>query len=288
MVTYLSNLVHYLVRHQSTILSSCISKGLILMAVPEGFKTVTCYLPPELAFELKAYCFEHEITRNNKQGELSPSWGTGIVEALKLFFSSEPVPSPLPNSGLDQRMVEDLVKDYLSSLLPSPLPNGLPSEEKLKELIQESVTNLLPSLLSSHVLTQDSPVLKELDNRLSQLEANHHQLDREDNRQVTLISSEGEFLPPDPLRSSDPPSAPLEHNDLNPIDSDTTEAISENAETQRFTDKQVQAILKQKYNIRTTPQTVSKWRLRESQPRGRNQIVFDHFKPDGDRWIRLE
>ncbi len=38
------------------------------MAVPEGFKTVTCYLPPEIAEQLFAYCFEHEITRNNKRG----------------------------------------------------------------------------------------------------------------------------------------------------------------------------------------------------------------------------
>ncbi|MDJ0730529.1 MAG: hypothetical protein QNJ33_11120 [Crocosphaera sp.] len=258
------------------------------MAVPPDYKTVTCYLPPEIAEKLSDYCFQHEITRKNKQGELSPSWGTGIVEALKLFFSSDNVPSPLPDTGLDKRMVEALVKDYLNSLLPSQSPNNVPSEEMLKELIQESVNNLLPSLLSSHVLTEDSPVLKELDNRLSQLETNQNQFDREDDRQVTLISSEGkEIITPETLPSSDPSSAPSEHNDLNSIDSDTTEAISKNGETQRFTDKEVRLILKQKYNIRTTPQTVSKWRLRESQPRGRNQIIFDLFKPDGDRWIRL-
>ena len=234
------------------------SQILIFMAVPEGFKTVTCYLPPELAEQLEAYCIKHEITRKNKQGELSPSWGTGIVEALKLFFSSDNVPSPLPDTGLDKRMVEELVKDSLSSMLPS------------------------------NVLTQDSPVLKELDNRVSQLEANYHQLDREDNREVTLISNEGEeIITPDLEPSSNPPSVPSEQNDLNPIDSDTTEAISDSEETQRYTDKEVRLILKQKYNIRTTPQTVNKWRLRESQPRGRNQIVFDHFKPDRDRWIRL-
>ena len=258
------------------------------MAVPPNYKTVTCYLPPEIAQQLESYCFKHEITRKNKQGELSPSWGTGIVEALKLFFSSDNLPSPLPDSGLDKRMVEALVKDSLDSILPSNLPNNVPSEEMLKELIQESVNNLLPSIVSSHVLTEDSPVLKELDNRLSQLETNQNQFDREDDRQVTLISSEGkEIITPETLPSLDPSSAPSEHNDLNSIDSDTTEAISENAETQRFTDKEVRLILKQKYNIRTTTQTVSKWRLRESQPRGRNQIVFDHFKPDGDRWIRL-
>ena len=258
------------------------------MAVPPGFKTVTCYLPPEIAEQLEAYCFKHEITRKNKQGELSPSWGTGIVEALKLFFSSDTVPSPLPNTRLDKRMVEDIVKDSLKSSLPSQLPNNAPSEEKLKELIQESVTNLLPGLISSNVLAENSPIFKELNNRLSQLEANHNQLDKEDNREVTLISNEGKkIIPPETLPSSDPPSAPSEHNDLNPIDSDTTEAISDNEETERFTDKEVQAILKQEYNIKTTPQTVNKWRLRESQPRGRNQSIFDLFKPDGDGWIRL-
>ena len=212
------------------------------MAVPPNYKTVTCYLPPEIAEQLKAYCFEHEITRNNKQGELSPSWGTGIVEALKLFFSSDPVPSPLPDTGLDPRMVEELVKDSLNSLLPSNVSNQLPSEEKLKELLQESVTNLLPSLLSSYVLTQDSPILKELDNRLSQLETNQNQLDREDH--------------------------------LKPIDGETTEAMSDSGQPQRLSDKEVQTILKQKYNIISTPQTLSKWRLQESKPRGRNQIIF--------------
>ncbi|MEL4894501.1 hypothetical protein [Crocosphaera sp. Alani8] len=260
------------------------------MAVPKGYKTVTCYLPPEIAEQLKAYCFKHEITRNNKQGELSPSWGTGIVEALKLFFSSDTVPSPLASNGLDRRMVEDIVKDSLNSILPSQLPNNAPSEDKLKELIQESVTNLFPSLLSSHVLTQDSPVLKELDNRLSQLEANQNQLDLEDDPVIVrnLTDYGVEVQQSDSLRSSDSPSAPSEQNNLNPIDKENTETISESEETQRLTDKEIQGILKQKYNIKTTPQTLSKWRLQESKPRGRNQIIFDLFKPDGDRWISLQ
>ena len=153
-------------------------------------------------------------------------------------------------------MVEDLVKDSLNSILPGKLPDNVPSEDRLKELIQESITNLLPSLLSSHVVVQDSPVLKELDSRLSQLEANQNQFDRED--------------------------------DLKPIDGETTEAISDSGQTQRYTDKEVQAILKQKYNIISTPQTLSKWRLQEIKPRGRNQIIFDLFKPDADGWIRLQ
>ena len=190
------------------------------MAVPDSYKTITCYLPPEIAEQLEAYCFEHEITRNNKQGQLSPSWGTGIVEALKLFFSSDTLPSPLPNNVLEKKMVEELVKDSLNSLLPSQLSNNVPSEEKLKELIEESVTNLLPSLLSSHVLTTDSPIVKELNSRLSQLEATRKEPSSKDNHEVTKNSSD----------------------DVGEI----TEQISETGETQRFTDKEVQIILKQK------------------------------------------
>ena len=231
------------------------------MAVPENYKTVTCYLPPEIAEQLKAYCFEHEITRNNKRGQLSPSWGTGIVEALKLFFSSDNLPSPLPDNVLEKKMVEQLVKDSFDSLLPGLLPDTIPSEEKLKELIEESVTNLLPSLLSSHVLTTDSPIVKELNSRLSQLEGSRNEPYSKYNHEVIPSSTD----------------------DVGEI----TEQIFETGETKRFTDKEVQIILKQKYNIRTTPQTLSKWRLKETQPRGRNRIIFDLFKPDGDLWQPL-
>ncbi len=231
------------------------------MAVPENYKTVTCYLPPEIAEQLKAYCFEHEITRNNKRGQLSPSWGTGIVEALKLFFSSDNLPSPLPDNVLEKKMVEQLVKDSFDSLLPGILPDTIPSEEKLKELIEESVTNLLPSLLSSHVLTTDSPIVKELNSRLSQLEGSRNEPYSKYNHEVIPSSTD----------------------DVGEI----TEQIFETGETKRFTDKEVHIILKQKYNIITTPQTLSKWRLKETQPRGRNRIIFDLFKPDGDLWQPL-
>ena len=158
-------------------------------------------------------------------------------------------------------MVEQLVKDSFDSLLPGILPDTIPSEEKLKELIEESVTNLLPSLLSSHVLTTDSPIVKELNSRLSQLEGSRNEPYSKYNHEVIPSSTD----------------------DVGEI----TEQIFETGETKRFTDKEVQIILKQKYNIRTTPQTLSKWRLKETQPRGRNRIIFDLFKPDGDLWQPL-
>lgn len=189
-------------------------------------------------------------------------------------------------------MVEDLVKDSLSRLLPSQLPNHVPSEEKLKELIQESVTNLLPSLLSSQVLTDDSPILKGLDNRVSQLEANQNQLNQEDNREVTLISSEGEeIIAPESLPSSANPEVPSEpKNDEKPIDGEkeATEGLSESGKISRFTDPEVQGILLREGILKTSTQNLKKWRKGVTTPRGLNKKIFDHFKPDGDRWTRLK
>ena len=69
------------------------------------------------------------------------------------MFSSDDVPSILPNTVLETKMVEVLVKDSPSNLLPSQVFYNVPSEKPLRELIQKSVTNLLPS----PVLTPDSP-----------------------------------------------------------------------------------------------------------------------------------
>ena len=86
-------------------------------------KAVTCYLPSELEESLTRYCTEYEITRKDKSGKIKPSLGTGIVEILKVFFSGETVPSPLP-SGL------------------STLPSSVVTEEKLQQELQQAIASL--------------------------------------------------------------------------------------------------------------------------------------------------
>jgi hypothetical protein len=110
-------------------------------------------------------------------------------------------------------------------------------------------------------------------------------------REVTLISNEGEeIITPSTLpsdHSDEAPSSPDNYQNLIEGKEDDLNDDSDNGETQQFTDREIQGILKQKYNIRTTPQTVNKWRLRETNPRGRNKIIFDLFKPDSDGWIPI-
>ncbi len=121
------------------------------MAVPEGYKTVTCYLPPDIKAKLDQYCLDHEITRKDKEGNTNPSWGTGIVEVLKVFFSSDTIPSPLPDSGLSKEMVQGLVKDSLNSLLPNSVPSPLPTQEMIDSMVQESLTRILPSQIPREI-----------------------------------------------------------------------------------------------------------------------------------------
>jgi hypothetical protein len=150
------------------------------MAVPEGYKTITCYLPPDIAKRLEGYCLENQITRKDKQGELQASWGTGVVEILKVFFNSDTLPSPLldtlPNDGLSKGevkdLVEDLVKDSLGSLLPNTLlGNGLSKgevEDLVKDLVKDSLGSLVSSALPSDGLSEER--LKKLEATIAQLQ----------------------------------------------------------------------------------------------------------------------
>ena len=139
------------------------------------------------------------------------------------------VSSPLPS----EEKLEELIQESITNLLPSLLPNKLPPEEKLKELIEESVTNNLASnvpspdnsngltqesiktmleeslenysssILPGIVLTENSPVLKQLDSRLSQLESSINQPLAEDFDEAVVISNEDPKNPHDTLPSLD-------------------------------------------------------------------------------------
>ena len=233
-----------------------------------------------------------------------------ITKGLGLDGVSQSVQQSVNQVDVEQ-LVQQTVRQELEKTVNQNDIQNVKQEllESVKQFVQQSV-NQSPQSLEKAI--SDHPTIQEMQAHIMKLDSyldgltratkelfeakavsdpipdDVQQKDQNRTSEVTLISNEGEeIITPESLPSSDPPSAPSEQNDLNPIDGETTEAISDNEETQRFTDKEVQAILKQKYNIRTTPQTISKWRLRESQPRGRNQIVFDLFKPDEDRWIRL-
>jgi hypothetical protein len=83
-------------------------------------KGVMVYLPLELEKVVEEYCTQNNITRKNKDGEVFPSLGTGIVQYLKsqllgLEFSAKNV----LKTTLTKEEVLDLIRENSASQLPS-------------------------------------------------------------------------------------------------------------------------------------------------------------------------
>jgi hypothetical protein len=106
-------------------------------------KGVMVYLPKEVEEYITSFCTEYSITRKDKEGNILPSLGTGIVTYLKSQMSGESPgeyiakSSKLPSNGLSKEEVLDLVNEYFTSHSPS---SGLSKDEVL-DLIEQSVTN---------------------------------------------------------------------------------------------------------------------------------------------------
>jgi hypothetical protein len=92
----------------------------------KGNRAVTCYLPRDLEESLTRYCTENGITRKDKTGENRPALGTGIVEALKIFFSNDTLPSPIPSTV--------------------PLPDNVVTVDRLETAIDSLRSEFQPAL----------------------------------------------------------------------------------------------------------------------------------------------
>ncbi len=104
-------------------------------------KGVMVYLPKEVEEYITEFCTEYNITRKDKEGNILPSLGTGIVTYLKSKMSGESPddviarPSKSLGNGLTKDEVLDLIREYCTSDTPS---NGLTREEVL-DLIGASI-----------------------------------------------------------------------------------------------------------------------------------------------------
>jgi flagellar capping protein FliD len=97
-------------------------------------KAVTCYLPKEIESFITGYCNEYGITRKDKEGNIYPSLGTGIIELLKLLaFNPELVSSPI----LD--IPSKFSKDAIEKKLSNHLPDNVPSIEVVKDRLDNWV-----------------------------------------------------------------------------------------------------------------------------------------------------
>lgn len=129
-------------------------------------KAVTCYLPKDIEDFITGYCNEYGITRKDKEGNIYPSLGTGIIELLKLLaYNPELVSSPILDtvpSKFSEDAIEAKIEDILKKKL-SPLPDNVPSIELVESL--QARLDILEQLLklqrSASIATHPSDKLGE-------------------------------------------------------------------------------------------------------------------------------
>lgn len=143
-------------------------------------KAVTCYLPKDVEDFVTQYCTQYGITRKDKEGNIQPSLGTGIIELLKnLSLNPDSVPSPISGklpSNVSEEMIEKkilevssrLLEERLSSPIPSHLPDKVPDlESTIKDILPSLLLDTLPSMLLSTGLEK---TIAELQERLTEME----------------------------------------------------------------------------------------------------------------------
>jgi hypothetical protein len=105
---------------------------------------VMVYLPPEIEEYITSFCAEYNITRKDKEGNILPSLGTGVVTYLKSKISGESPdeiltkPSKLLGNGLNKDEVLDLIREHNTSESPS---NGL-TRSKILDLIKSELSGV--------------------------------------------------------------------------------------------------------------------------------------------------
>jgi hypothetical protein len=114
-------------------------------------KGVMVYLPKEVEEYITNFCTEYNITRKDKEGNVLPSLGTGVVTYLKSQMSGEnpgdilTKPSKTLGTGLTKEEVIDLISEYITSNSTSNVPDLEAVDNRISEAIDNRVLPLIES-----------------------------------------------------------------------------------------------------------------------------------------------
>ncbi len=262
--------------------------------------------------------FNAKIHHISKQPEITSTLIKLIEYGIQFIEQgyTDNTPDNLPDKTiqvLTERVKQELSVNY-PDINPGQLnPDNLPDIflDKIAEIVSVKLSDKYPDKegidnyqtiqsMQAHIMKLDSYLdgLTKAIQEIMEVKAvsdpipdDVPQLDSTLTSEVTLISSEGEEIitPETLLNDSGSPDPSSDENAQNPIEvkEDDLNTNSDNGETQRLTDREVQRILQQEKILNTSTQNITKWRKGQSNPRGLNKKILDHFKPDGDRWIRL-
>lgn len=129
-------------------------------------KAISAYLPSDIEEYLTQYCIEYDITRKDKSGEIKPALGTAVVEILRIFFSDENVPSPLPdnvpllpsNVVTEDRLTKALSEFQKTSKVVDTVPSNVLTRNDLDRQVEAAIGEAIPKAIT--VLKSDEDFLK--------------------------------------------------------------------------------------------------------------------------------
>lgn len=137
-------------------------------------KAISAYLSSDIEEYLTKYCTEYDITRKDKSGKIKPALGTAVVEILRIFFSDENVPSPLPDNVplLPSNVItEDRLSKALSELKNSSnaantVPSNVLIRDDLDKQVEAAINEAIPKAIA--VLKSDEEFLGAIANSVVQ------------------------------------------------------------------------------------------------------------------------
>ncbi|MGF1591100.1 MAG: hypothetical protein ACFCU7_18000 [Pleurocapsa sp.] len=137
-------------------------------------KAISAYLSSDLEEYLTKYCTEYDITRKDKSGEIKPALGTAVVEILRIFFSDENVPSPLPdnvpllpsNVVTENRLAEALSEFKKTSKVVDNVPSNVLTKDDLDKQVEAAINEAIPKAIA--VLKSDEEFLGAIANSVVQ------------------------------------------------------------------------------------------------------------------------
>jgi hypothetical protein len=231
-------------------------------------KAVTCYLPKDIEDFITGYCNEYGITRKDKEGNIYPSLGTGIIELLKLLaYNPELVGSPILDT-VPSKFSEDAIEKKIDEILEKKLnsPDTVPSqvtdlEGKVESIILDKLPSIIPEYLPSDLLAR----IENMERLL--------RLQREASIASPIPTGEPSPLPPSPDEPVQPAIVPP--NEPNAIEPAIEDAIKVKPR-RGYSNSE----LSEKINI--SKSTIEKWKARIQRGEKFEPKVYPNFF---DHWI---
>jgi predicted DNA-binding transcriptional regulator AlpA len=232
-------------------------------------KAISAYLSSDIEEYLTEYCIEYDITRKDKSGKIKPALGTAVVEILRIFFSDENIPSPLPdnvpllpsNVVTENRLAEALSEFKKTSKIVDTVPNNVLTKDDLDQRVEAAINEAIPKAIA--VLKSDEEFLGAIANSVVQ--------------KISTVATEQ-------TESSED-----EDEIITQIDKASSPIFEEVEEEEKSTEPTLSVSLTDAElakQLGMSKSTIYRYRTGKPKQSPGYQQVMNNWKPVGDRWYK--